>query len=351
MSRRRNSTVTRAFGADNRARLLNIWFNEEGIPRFNDAWQHVYRLLLWIDATTGLSHCYESDKSQPGRPWYARSLAFHVWLSQKLGVAPIDLGAEIDWLFRHAISELASQDDEEAAQPQELRLLYRNLELPKPGDDPELVDIITEELTSYLSEPPPEHVWRRVVRQTRTYLKQENKRKNLVGEGFEDVLAAIISRIHELNHLNLSTRTLLGNVPGFHAQQGADKPKKIDLVLVANQSGHRTLVTAKWSVRADREEQFISDFNTYARQEASGEIFDHVLVTNEFDPARLSRACEKRVMNHLLFTHIVHVNPEGVLVAYGAKLKGSQKKVATFIEKGRLMSLATWLRLLANRTH
>ena len=31
------------------------------------AWKHVYRLLLWIDSTTGLAHCYESDKSQPGQ--------------------------------------------------------------------------------------------------------------------------------------------------------------------------------------------------------------------------------------------------------------------------------------------
>ena len=71
-----------------------------------NAWQHVYRLLLWIDRTTGLAHCYESDKAQPGRPWYARSLAFHDWVSTEFHVAPANLADDIDWLFREAVKDL-----------------------------------------------------------------------------------------------------------------------------------------------------------------------------------------------------------------------------------------------------
>lgn len=67
----------------------------------------MYRLLLWVDRTIGLAHCYESDKCQPGKPWYARALAFHDWLSDQLGVAPADVGVHIDWLFRTAADELA----------------------------------------------------------------------------------------------------------------------------------------------------------------------------------------------------------------------------------------------------
>jgi hypothetical protein len=48
----------------------------------------------------------------------------------------------------------------------------------------------------------------------------------------------------------------------------------------------RTLVTAKWSIRADREEQFMSDFQTYERLESAGEDFAYLLITNEFDAAR-----------------------------------------------------------------
>ena len=63
------------------------------------AWKHVYRLLLWIDSTTGLAQCYESDKSQPGRPWYERSLRFHRWVAESLGSTPGDLRSKIDWLL------------------------------------------------------------------------------------------------------------------------------------------------------------------------------------------------------------------------------------------------------------
>lgn len=73
--------VTRAFGAENRARLLTRYFETADTITTANAWEHVYRLLLWIDRTTALAHCYESDKAQPGRPWYARSLAFHEWVS------------------------------------------------------------------------------------------------------------------------------------------------------------------------------------------------------------------------------------------------------------------------------
>jgi hypothetical protein len=50
----------------------------------------------------------------------------------------------------------------------------------------------------------------------------------------------------------------------------------------------RTFVTAKWSVRADREEQFMGDFQAYERLESAGPDFGYVLITNEFDAARRS---------------------------------------------------------------
>jgi hypothetical protein len=69
--------VARAFGAENRARLLARYVDDHPLVTSANAWQHIYRLLLWIDRTTALAHCYESDKAQPGRAWYGRSLAFH----------------------------------------------------------------------------------------------------------------------------------------------------------------------------------------------------------------------------------------------------------------------------------
>src|SRR5512139_971138 len=81
----------RAFGAESRSQLLAEYMAQAGDITPANAWKHVYRLLLWIDRTTGLSHCYESDKAQPGRPWYARSLAFHDWVARALETTPAEL--------------------------------------------------------------------------------------------------------------------------------------------------------------------------------------------------------------------------------------------------------------------
>jgi len=63
------ASVKAAFGAKNRNRLIDQYFSAIGDAEITaaTAWRHVYRLLLWADQTTGLAHCYESDKSQPGK--------------------------------------------------------------------------------------------------------------------------------------------------------------------------------------------------------------------------------------------------------------------------------------------
>ena len=348
-----DGAAERAFGAENRARLIDRWFEEHGAGRGDlvaaDAWEVIYRLLLWIDSTTGLAHCYESDKSQPGRPWYARSLAFHVWLSNRLGVRPVGLGDEVDWLFREAIRDLAARQRAElAARAQEQRVRYLEYDLPEPGEDPELAEIIEEELAEWLREPPPEEVWRSIAFRIHAYLAEENKRRNLTGEGFEDVIAALINRLPDAVNLRARTRVRLDDVRGFYPTREGEKPKVVDLVVEGERTGYRTLVTAKWSVRSDREEQFKSDFEAYTRLQAVTEEFGHALITNEFDPARLARACETRVTNAPLFTHVVHVNPEGVLAAYGAGRHQTQRKVRGYVEAGRLIGLGDWLRILLN---
>src|SRR5205807_337461 len=92
--------------------------------------------------------------------------------------------------------------------------------------------------------------------------------------------------------LTVRARPLLHELPGFRAPPRGEKARRVDLAVVAGD--RRVLVTAKWSVRADREEQFGVDFETYARLEDSGRDFEFVLVTNEFDAARLAAACERR---------------------------------------------------------
>src|SRR5437762_3134566 len=98
-----------------------------------------------------------------------------------------------------------------------------------------------------------------------------------------------------------------------------------------------------WSIRADREEQFMSDFQTYERLECAGEDFEYVLVTNEFDAARLRAACERRRQNAPLFTHVVHINPVAVNVVYREGASEGASAVRAHIASGRLMSLQGWL--------
>lgn len=209
--------VARAFGADNRASLLARYFDAAGSVVSANAWQHVYRLLLWIDRTTALAHCYESDKAQPGRPWYARSLAFHDWLSREFAIAPAKLADEIDWLFRQAVKDLATRLLSNRGESYERqRHPYAGRSFPEPGEDPELAAIIRETLKGWLNPDPPAELIAGLTRRIHTHLSQENKRKNLVGEGFEDVIAAILKRLNFITFLEVRTRNALHDLPGFH---------------------------------------------------------------------------------------------------------------------------------------
>jgi hypothetical protein len=340
-----DTVVARAFGAENRARLLDRYFGAAGAVDPVNAWQHVYRLLLWVDRTTALAHCYESDKAQPGRAWYARSLAFHDWVSTALGVSPIDLGENIDWLFREAVKDLATKAlGANSAAYKEQRAPYEGRDFPEPGEDPELVGMIKEALGKWLKGEPPEEEFRQLTRRIYVYVTQENKRKNLVGEGFEDVIAAVIRRLPFGSEIKTQSRVLLHDLRGFHRPSSNEKAKKVDLALVSG--NRRTLVSAKWSIRADREEQFQSDFEAYARLESAGEDFDYTLITNEFDAARLKAACERRRQNAPLFTYVVHINPEAVLAVYLGTTGGSTAALREHVERGRLLSFQAWLDLL-----
>lgn len=335
--------VARAFGSENRRRLLDSYFEQATAVTAETAWEHVYRLLLWIDRTTALAHCYESDKAQPGRVWYARSLTFHDWVANALGVAPARLAEEIDWLFREAVKDLASVAAASARTSayERQREPYVGRDFPEPGEDPEFVAILREELAPWLASDPPVEQLRKLTRRIYSHLTQENKRKNLVGEGFEDVLAAVMLRLPGTADTTIHTRVSLHDLPGFHRHAPTEKGKKVDLALVSG--GRRTLVSAKWSIRADREEQFASDFEAYARLESAGKDFDYVLITNEFDAARLKAACERRRQNAPLFTHVVHICPEVVLRVYQDSSEPGAQSIRQHIKRGRLRPLSDWV--------
>lgn len=345
--------VERAFGHENRRRLLSRYLAGQDDLSAATAWMHVYRLLLWVDPTIGLAHCYESDKCQPGRPWYGRSLAFHVWLASAFSLSPLELGKGIDNLFTWAISDLAayaaSRRERYAAAAGIQRLAHAPADLPIPGEDPELVEIVQRHLGPWFSAPPDPEALRLLAAGVRLHVGQENKRKNLVGEGFEDTLAAILSRMPAITSAHdIHVRPKLHELPGFHEPRDDGTALQVDLALVRRSDNHRTLVTCKWSFRSDREKQFPNEYAAYTELRSTDRPFDYVLLTNEFDPARLASVCDRRHGLHPLFQSVVHVNPDGPLAAYqyGQERERMSRGIARatqHVADGRIVGLEAWL--------
>lgn len=321
-----------------------------------NAWQHVYRLLLWADQTTGLAHCYESDKCQPGKRWYARSLAFHDWLASALQSSPGKLSTQIDWLFQKAATELAAEAmrNSSAASTAAIkqRAPYESRGFPEPGVNPELIAIVREVLGKELAREPSVEKWAALTQRIRQFVSLENKRKNLLGEGFEDVLAWVIRESCKSKPIpKVTARALLTDLPGFTNYRAGSKANKVDVAVI--QGKLRILVTAKWSVRADREKQFHADFSDYVAAESSGKPFQYVLATNEFDPARLVRACETLSGNTPLFSRVVHISTDALKATYGdftneipRPQDATMRRVLDHIETGRLISLERWVSTL-----
>ncbi len=342
-ARSQPARVTAPFGEVNRTRLIARFLSEYS----EEPWKAVYQLLLWTDKTTGLAHCYESDKCQPGKNWHQRNLRFHDWLAASLGQTPGSVGESIDWLFRRVAEDHAHFMVDEyqrlVRRARQQRAPFIDRGFPEPGEDPDIVAIIQDVLGAGLLQEPTQDQWREVTRRIRALIAVENKRKNIVGEGFEDVLSAVIRRADARANLDIRPRCLLPDIPGFANTRQGDKRNKVDLAIIHTADERRMLVTAKWSIRADREKQFPAEFTSYVNAESSNRRFDYVLLTNEFDPARLARACEMNAANNLMITTVVHISPAAIRAVYGDQPEPTMQKVLGYIANGRIRGLDDWL--------
>ena len=190
---------------------------------------------MWIDPTTSLAHCYESDKSQPGRHWYDRSMAFHAWLSASLGVSPKALHREIDVLFKGVISILAVVEAEEKKKRRKKALEQRKAfagDIPDATGDPDLLESIAGLLTQHYGVAPSEDLVSEIVATVTQDLYRENKRKNLLGEGFEDTLAEVIRKSAGSEQFVVHNRAFLHDLPGFREPPKNEKARAVDLAVV-----------------------------------------------------------------------------------------------------------------------
>jgi hypothetical protein len=186
---------------------------------------------------------------------------------------------------------------------------------------------------------------RDVLRRVRAYIASENKRKNLLGRGFEDVLHGILGRLEGGAPPRMNTQMPIEEIPGFRAPRSGEKTEKVDL-WVGPANGRRIHISAKWSVRADREKQMRSDFQTYVNCNATSDPFEYVWVTNEFDPARLVANATATAYNAPLFSAVVHVNPSAVWLVHqldDGLLRGTRAKLKEQLAARRIVGLGDWL--------
>ena len=341
------------FSQPNRVRLIDEYFAARGGSSVDPAtaWMDVYRLLLWIDSRTGIAHCYESDKSQPGRAWYPRSLVFHDWVSRQLRVDPLDLKDHIDWMFQRVIPAVTQAEADEIASEaiaEQGRLFPKaDRQLPLPGDDPGLRSIVEALMAPDAAHRPSDELVNGVLRKVYAHMSSENKRANLLGRGFEDVLAGVLARLSAPPSA-FGTQTPLQEIPGFRPTREGDKAEKVDL-WVGDGDRRRILVSAKWSVRADREKQLANDFATYVQANEWRAPFEYVWITNEFDPARLVANATNTTGNQELFDTVVHICPAAVWqVHHLDQPKGpNPSQLRELLDVGRVVGLEDWLRDVA----
>jgi hypothetical protein len=105
----------------------------------------------------------------------------------------VNLSESLDWLFNKATLDLSRyilhSQERVIKKAKQQMLPFADKSFPAPGEDPELIHIVNDVLSPFFSGSPPDDAWRQLVQRVRQHVALENKRKNLVGEGFEDVLA------------------------------------------------------------------------------------------------------------------------------------------------------------------
>ena len=302
-----DAIVRAAFGAENMARLLDEYFATRARKSADLAWVDVYLLCLWTDPSTGLAHCYEGDESQPSQRLRERALKFHAWLRASLEAS--ELTRKMDWLFQPPEGGRARG----------------------PGEDPELPSILTEALRRHYAVHASPEEREALLERVQRYLELENNRRALVDAGFADVLADIIRRVLGVSKATVYTRS--------RPPRQGDETSKADPAIVYGSK----IVTVQWSLRANRGDQLLFDHDDYMDAHESGRRFEHVLVTNEIDPAQLKLACELQRCDHQVFSRVVHVNTYALMAAWVGTRDRSMLDVMRYIGELRLISLETWL--------
>jgi hypothetical protein len=79
------------FGQGTRIRVLKDYLAQAGAITEDNAWEHVYRCLLWFDVGASLAHIYDSNHMQRGGTFHARAVRFTDLLCSRWNIKRSDL--------------------------------------------------------------------------------------------------------------------------------------------------------------------------------------------------------------------------------------------------------------------
>lgn len=323
------------FGQKTRMRVLEGYFAKAGEVTEANAWEHVYRCLLWMNLGAGLAHIYDSNHMQAGRVFHSRAVRFTELLCDRWQIVRKELPDQIDYLFRGCVAEWKRRRSEIAEEPID------------EETESELISAIEAMLRAEgIAEPGALTVAGKIESLSRDFFTIGNKRKNALGEGFEDLLLILLQRVSNISDERLKLRTPVSKMPGFRRaapHQKGEKRKREphpDIAVVEGEITH-IITTAKWSMRQDRETQFQSEYSSYQMNKVQPTELTYALITNEFDLARLKNVASAMPggAGGYIFHTIYHVCLPLLRETHGERFKELEPWVGT----GKLKSLSDFL--------
>lgn len=333
------------FGQLTRMRVLEEYFKQAGDVTVENAWEHVYRCLLWMDAATpSLAHIYDSNHMARGGVFHHRAVKFTEILCEKLGVSRRELKDQVDYLFKGCIEELKQQQAEEESEVTE--------EIDEFGESELAAQLSTMLEAEGIEESRIPDLIRQIESTSRWHYTVGNKRKNALGEGFEDLLWLLMRRVAKVPEVRITLRRPVSELPGFRKspiiKTGARKQRQPHPDIALHQDGVTHVIgTAKWSMRQDRETQFASEYTAYQRNKVQSTELIFALITNEFDVARLTNVAAASPVGAggYIFHQIYHIAPDILVEAQGERIR----EVKHWIGTGKILSLCDFLTDMKDR--
>jgi hypothetical protein len=227
-------------------RVLAAYFAQAAEVTPENAWQHVYRCLLWMNQGAGLAHIYDSNHMQPGGNFHSRAVRFTQEMCRLFAVSRAQLPAEIDYLFKGCVAEWKSTRREDI----------------DPELESELVAVIEQVLRGVDLGDRARPVARQLETLSRDFFTIGNKRKNALGEGFEDLLYLLLIHVARVPPEKIALRRPVSELPGFRRAlprrpgiRRAREPHP-DIAIVEGGITH-VITSAKWSMRQVRRLRFL----------------------------------------------------------------------------------------------